>query len=140
MVLPARVELFPGPPPVLLDGAHTVESFGALRESLDELSLPGPKTAVFSLSSDKRAKPILQELRGIGNDIIFTRADPIRSSDPESLQAEFGGGEIVEDPRQALLEALRREIPVVVCGSIYLAGEVRGLLTEMECRTRSAEI
>ena len=128
--LPARVELFAGTPPVLLDGAHTAESFGALESTLEEIGLPRPRTAVFSLASDKRAEPILETLARIAGRFILTRADPLRSLEPAAIRARLGAGDVIDAPRAALEEALRRGEPVIVCGSMYLAGAVRGRMRE----------
>ena len=123
--LPARVELFPGNPPVVLDGAHTGESMKALSSTLAEMSFPLPRTVVFSLASDKWLNPILRELPAIGDEFVLTRADPVRSLAPAEIREKLGKGLVIEDPRKALEEALKHPRPVVVCGSIYLAGEVR---------------
>ena len=123
--LPARVEMFDGRLPVCLDGAHTTESINALATALDEIEMPRPRTLVFSLASDKRCAEILARLDAVGDDLIFTLADPVRSLTPEDLRDAFGRGEVIEDPDAALDEALARDKPVVITGSIYLAGRLR---------------
>lgn len=123
--LPARIEMFDTEPPVCLDGAHTTESIDALAIALDEIALPRPRTLVFSLSSDKRCADILARLDSIADDVIFTLGDSIRSLAPETLREEFGRGEVVEDPKAALDAAIARGKPVVITGSIYLAGCLR---------------
>ena len=40
---PGRVELIGGPPALVIDGAHTVESFLALESSLEEMGFPHPR-------------------------------------------------------------------------------------------------
>ncbi|MCZ6794341.1 MAG: hypothetical protein O7J95_12080 [Planctomycetota bacterium] len=126
--LPARVELFGGNPPVVLDGAHTAESVRALGDTLAELDFPRPRTAVFSLAGDKRMDAVLEELLSVADDFIFTRADAARSLPPDELRTRLGRGRVVEEPGRAVEEALEGCAAVVICGSIYLAGEVRGEL------------
>jgi dihydrofolate synthase/folylpolyglutamate synthase len=126
--LPGRLELFPGPPVVLIDGAHTAESFDALERSLEEIGIPRPVTAVFSLSSDKNVEPILATLRRLADRFIFTRADAVRSFDPAWLRDTLGEGEMVDDPERAVREALKSGTNVIVCGSMYLAGNARRVL------------
>ena len=128
--LPARVELFEGSPPVVLDGAHTTESVLALRETLEEIGFPRPRTVVFALARDKSRDAILETVRTIGERFIFTVADPVRSLEPSELRRCLGEGDVIEDARDALQEAIRLGDPVVGCGSIYLAGKVRKLLRD----------
>src|SRR5690606_21624550 len=90
--LPGRVGLCEGPPAVLIDGAHTAESFALLAECLPELALPSPRTVIFSIAADKNVEPILDLVRTIGDDFLWTRADPVRSLDPAELQARTGVG------------------------------------------------
>jgi dihydrofolate synthase/folylpolyglutamate synthase len=123
--LPARVEMFDSDPPVCLDSAHTTESIDALAIALDEIQLPRPRTLVFSLSSDKRCDEILARLDTIADDVIFTLADSTRSLPPTTLRDTFGRGEVVDDPNAALDAAIARGKPVVIAGSIYLAGCLR---------------
>jgi dihydrofolate synthase/folylpolyglutamate synthase len=123
--LPARVEVFDGKPPVVLDGAHTAESFESLRLTLEEIRFPAPRTLVLSVALDKRLAPILREARQIASDFILTRADALRSVPPADLRSQLGRGTVVDDPVSALELALERNQPVVVSGSVYLAGAVR---------------
>jgi len=123
--LPARVERFGGDPEVILDAAHTADSVRALRLTLEEIGFPRPRTLVFSVASGKDLPGILGELPRIGEEIIWTLADPIRSIPPETLRAELGIGQVVLDPTDALRAAQGRGHPVVVTGSFYLAGALR---------------
>jgi dihydrofolate synthase/folylpolyglutamate synthase len=128
--LPARVEIFAGEPAVCLDGAHTTESIEVLAVALEEERFPRPRTLVFSLAADKRRDDILALLPAIAEDVVFARADPVRSLAPQALRDAFGAGTVVEDPHQALRAALERGRAVVVTGSIYLAGALRAALKE----------
>jgi dihydrofolate synthase/folylpolyglutamate synthase len=126
--LPARVELFPGRPPVILDGAHTAESFRALRETLEEIDFPRPRTLVLSLAADKLLDPILTEAQALADEIFLTRADPARSYDPLELRSRLRRGRVIEEPLEALEEARRLGLATVVGGSFYLAGKLRATL------------
>ncbi len=131
LCLPARVERFPGTPEIVMDAAHTADSIRALRLTLEEIRYPSPRTVVFSIAGGKDLARILAELPRIASDIIFTLADPIRSVPPASLREELGQGDVIESPRAALDEALRRGNPVVVTGSFYLAGALRPSVREL---------
>ncbi len=133
LLLPARIEIFSGTPPLVVDGAHTRESVRALREALDELSFPRPRVCIFALAADKPARPILAELRELTKEVFFTRADPSRGRDPAELAREFlelSGTEpvAIEDPREAFQAAMDRGRPLVISGSFYLAGKLRPIV------------
>ena len=123
--LPARVEIFPGPPSSCLDAAHTPESMASLRLALEEIEFPRPRALIFSLSSDKRWKEVLAETASIADEIIFTRADETRSIPPAELRDALGRGEVIEDPLEALEYTRRGGLNPIITGSFYLAGALR---------------
>jgi dihydrofolate synthase/folylpolyglutamate synthase len=133
--LPARVEIFAGDPPAVIDGAHTPESVEALRLALEEASFPRPRGLVLALASDKPPERILEKTLGLAETAVFTRADPVRGRDPRELQAcwqRLGGADAhaVEEPLDALELASRGGRAVVVTGSFYLAGKLRKTVAE----------
>jgi dihydrofolate synthase/folylpolyglutamate synthase len=133
--LPARVEVFGGRPEVVIDGAHTPESVRALRQALEEEGFPRPRALVLALAADKPLDPILRELEGLAEEAFFTRADPARGRDPEDIAARFreisgAPASSVEDPEEAFERASAGGRAVVVTGSFYLAGRLRGILRQ----------
>ena len=130
--LPARIEVFPTHPTIVLDAAHTVESVQALRVTLEEIQFPRPRTLIFSISVGKELDPILKELPQMAEQVILTLADPVRSISPGVLREQLGQGEVVESPEEALQVALSRGRPVVVTGSFYLAGKLRPVVRALE--------
>ncbi len=135
--LPARVEVFGGPSPVVIDGAHTPESVRALRLALEEIGFPRPRALVLALAADKALEPIARELRGIAEEVFSTRADEVRGRDPEELAAalaRFGPVPVkaVEDPEEAFALAGAGGRARVVTGSFYLAGRLRPLARRSE--------
>ncbi len=137
LVLPARVEIFAAGspdseanlgPPICLDGAHTTESIDALAATLDEIDFPRPRTLLFSLASDKNRDAIVARLPSMADAFVFTRADANRSLDPRELRDNLGSGEVIESPHEAFDAAVARGDAIVIAGSIYLAGELRGRL------------
>ena len=125
LLLPARVEIFHGQLTSCLDAAHTPESMQSLRRALKEIDFPQPRALIFSLSSDKRRKEVLEEASAIADEIIFTRADETRSVSPEELRDTLGRGRVIEDPVEALECTRRNGWNPVITGSFYLAGALR---------------
>ena len=116
---------------VLLDGAHNPDGARALREALLELG-PGRVPFVFGVAQDKDAPAMLSELRDAMSSLILTRATlSPRAASPAEL-ARLPGLEglpiqVADTPAEALALLPAGSLGVV-CGSLYLIGEVRPLL------------
>lgn len=136
--LPGRIELFSEAPWILVDAAHTDRSIQQLRLAIDEIA-PKKLKFVISVSQDKKLINALALLLQGASHVWSTRADPIRSTDPEELallcrELEPGARvEVLEKPEEAILGAVSELSPgdLVCCvGSIYLAGIARRCLTQ----------
>jgi dihydrofolate synthase/folylpolyglutamate synthase len=120
---------------VLLDGAHNPAGAQALAAALRELL---PKLGlervpfIFGSAADKDLGGVAAALRPLASRVILTRAvlSP-RAAHPATLTPLFGGLPIhlTDSPTEALavLDSLPEPL-AVVCGSLYLIGEVRPLL------------
>ncbi|HEX6473662.1 MAG TPA: folylpolyglutamate synthase/dihydrofolate synthase family protein [Candidatus Limnocylindria bacterium] len=139
---PGRLELLRATPcgDVLLDGAHNPAGARALAAALTELGMRG-FPLVLGAMRGKRVRDMLRALSTLGPRPIFTAVDDPGARSPQELldawRAVGGrGGRIAEGPRQALELAaeMRRSAdqPVVVAGSLYLVGAVRGMLAGEE--------
>ena len=122
---------------VLLDGAHNASGAEALAKYLDELGRK-PVTLIFGAMRDKSVIEILATLAPRVNDVIFTKVDSTRALEPRRMwrmmPAEFDHDrvQIIHSPHDALSVARKMTGPdgiVLVTGSLYLVGEIRGLLT-----------
>ncbi|MEK7465927.1 MAG: Mur ligase family protein [Planctomycetota bacterium] len=125
--IPARLQLFPGAPPVLLDVAHNPVSLRALAVHLAR-AFPRRRTAlVFGTSSDKDVAANVEAVAGAADALFFAAARHPRASDPATLRALAGRGEAFANARRAL-DAARQYAGkrglVVVAGSFYLAGDL----------------
>ncbi|HET6441407.1 MAG TPA: folylpolyglutamate synthase/dihydrofolate synthase family protein [Phycisphaerae bacterium] len=136
---PGRMELVPGRPDLLLDGAHNRASMERLMEGLAQ-HFPGrPRVFVFASAADKDVDGMLAVLaeKGGGAPVVFTRTDNPRAADPvdlaDSFRARGGRGAETAVDTPAALEAARKRVArgglVVVCGSLYLVGEVKALVS-----------
>ncbi len=116
---------------VLLDGAHNPDGGRALARALADLGLRRP-TIVFGAMRGKRVSAILRALAPIEPRFVFTTADDAGGRDPRELARAWrrigGSGEtIVADREEAVRQA--DGDPLVVAGSLYLVGAVRGMIT-----------
>jgi dihydrofolate synthase/folylpolyglutamate synthase len=120
---------------VLLDGAHNPAGARALARSLGELRM-SHFPLVFGAMRGKRVAAVLRALAPLDPRPVFTRVE-----DPGAIPAEellrrwqrLGHrGRTGRDPETALRQAAEMRHspaqPVVVAGSLYLVGAVRGML------------
>lgn len=130
--LPGRMELLPGTPPVLVDGAHNPHAAGALARALEDLSRER-LILVLAVSGDKDAGGIAGPLVARADDVIATRTRQERSLAPEALAARVAAATGAE-PRTAAGAAAALALAadlagdgdlVVVAGSLFLAAEAR---------------
>ncbi|MDT4967014.1 MAG: dihydrofolate synthase / folylpolyglutamate synthase [Acidobacteriota bacterium] len=141
-----RLELHPRRPPILLDGAHNIAGAEALRAFIEEFVKP-PITLVFGAMGDKDLDGIAKILFPIAEQLILTRPNNPRAADVELLLGLAPQG--FESSRITLtlnsdeaLNAARARTPpngtICVTGSLYLVGEILGLLNEqVACRKRA---
>lgn len=127
---PGRLELLPGEPPILLDGAHNPAGTEALRDYLDEFGRR-PLTVVFGAMADKKLDRIAEILFPLADNLILTAIDNPRAASLATLEeiaSRFSRGSVSKfnTTAQALRAALRITRPdgmICVTGSLYLIGE-----------------
>lgn len=120
---------------VLLDGAHNPAGARALATSL---ALLGARRMplVFGAMRGKDVAAVLRALAPLDPRPIFTAVDDPHAHAAEELLRAWRrigrGGAAMDDPEAALeraVELRRGDGPVVVAGSLYLVGALRGVLT-----------
>jgi dihydrofolate synthase/folylpolyglutamate synthase len=128
---PGRLELLPGDPPLLLDGAHNPSGARALAAYLGGR---GPFVLVFGVMADKDVREIADVLFPLAESVVLTKPKGGRAASPEEIVARAGPVAAKTHRAASLREALvraRRLTPrggtVVVAGSLYLVGEVLAL-------------
>lgn len=136
--LPGRMERMPcALSEVWIDGAHNADKIAALaRETSDWRGMEKP-IFVLGILGAKDARSIVRQLAPVASAFVATEPAVVgkRSLEAASLakairECGFTGDVHVElEPEAALLRAERlalpRKAPVVVTGSMYLAGQVR---------------
>jgi len=130
---PGRLEEFPGAPQWLLDCAHNPAGAQTLVDALPEHH---PTVWLCAVMHDKDIDGILDLIAPQVDRLVCTTLPMPRAAKPEDLaaMAERFGKPVtaVADTRAAMDEAARQAGPggrVLVAGSIFLVGFVRGQLT-----------
>ena len=128
---PARFEKLHEDPTVILDGAHNPNGLQAFSGAVRAYYPDGGKTLVIGILADKDSSS-LYLLDGLFRRIIVTDIDNPRALPAEALARKLGGIadeiEIVHRPKDALEKALSYGDDVFICGSLYLASEIRPYL------------
>lgn len=137
-VWPGRLEVLTRTPrgPILLDGAHNPAGARALARALGELGMRD-FPLVFGAMRGKRVSAVLRALAPLQPRPVFTRVEDPGAIRPDALLRRWlrvaGSRGRVGSSVEAALEIAARlrtgpEQPVVVAGSLYLVGAVRGIL------------
>ena len=131
VVWPARLELvhWRGHD-VLIDGAHNPAGARALASYVSETF--GERVPfVVGVMKDKRIDDILAAIAPVASHVTCTTAASDRAASPATLMETMHrlAPEVAVDATLTPMEALKRAAslgnPVVVAGSLYLAGEIR---------------
>lgn len=128
--LPARFQVLPGEPPVILDGAHTPASIAYTTDTFARL-FPGPAVLVFACAQDKNHADIARTLAKFFREVIVTRPGTFKKSDPEAAAASFERAGLKVDRLFETEEALEAGYaraaalgrPLLVTGSFYLCAQ-----------------
>ena len=113
-------------PNLIIDGAHNPDGMQALSKSLK--SLGKPVIFVAAMMEDKNISDAVQFIKDTSSTVIVTELDMPRCMPAMELREYFDCPFICKNAKKAVETALTmakdNEI-VCVCGSLYLAGEVR---------------
>jgi dihydrofolate synthase/folylpolyglutamate synthase len=128
---PARLELIRWKGHgILIDGAHNPGGVRALAGYVQETygrKLP----AVIGIMGDKEIDDMIAGFARVASHFVFTAAASARAASPEDLTRVAAGvapdvpAIAVASPSESLRHAMSLGDPVIVAGSLYLAGEIR---------------
>lgn len=125
-----RIET-PGRRPLLVDGAHNPPGALALAAHLDAAGLSGSVDLLFGGMADKDLPAVFAPLAVRARRIVLVAPASPRAESPEHLAARLGrpGVETAPSVAEGLarLESAGGSAPILVAGSLYLAGEVLAL-------------
>ncbi|MEG1943665.1 MAG: cyanophycin synthetase, partial [Angelakisella sp.] len=135
--IPGRLEVFPGEPTILLDGAHNPHGILALRESIFALGTDASKTmiAVVGMLADKNCAESLDIIAPYLKELIITEPQSPRAL-PAAELAQLAKNycsniTIVPDPNEAVaLAKTKKADTILIFGSLYLVSAVRPSLAK----------
>lgn len=135
--LPARLELLSRDPYCLLDGAHNPAGISALFSFLDSIPHNGKLITVFGCLKDKGFAEMSQIVSKNSDVVIITRPPSPRSADIADLLPHLPCKERLDHPvpsdaLKAAFQSASKEDLIVICGSLYLAGEIKRILIRQE--------
>lgn len=118
---------------VILDGGHNAQGAKALCQSLK--ALHKPIYLCMAMMEDKDYSACVKILSEVASSVVTTRVDMPRCCPAEKLAQEFSSHGILvtvmPEPEMALktsLDLAKEDGIVCICGSLFLAGQLRPLL------------
>lgn len=134
-VMPARTELIKKKPVIILDGGHNEGCANALADYIRK-HINGKRIVMLSsMMADKDYESYLRIVLPFAETFIATKADVPRALASDELMktasAYCGNCYDIAEPTKAVkaaLNILQPDDALVICGSFYLAGEIREYL------------
>jgi len=129
---PARLELLPGTPPVLVDAAHNFDGALTLAAAIKEYFPSEKVVLLIGMLADKEREKVLSVLAPLAEKIVVTRPNSPRAGEWRQLAREarlYTEAVMVEEQiSQAVdraIEAAGTGYMVCVTGSFYMVAEAR---------------
>jgi dihydrofolate synthase/folylpolyglutamate synthase len=133
---PARFELIQENPIVVLDGAHNPNGMEAFGKSVDKYITTAERILIIGMLRDKDIEHSLDFIKGKFNTVITLSVDNPRTISSQEL-AELCSDKFENViPKASATDAVNtvfnlakgKDCSIVICGSLYLAGEIRPIL------------
>lgn len=129
---PARLQKISDAPEIILDGAHNPSGARALAEHIRRYYHDRVVWLIYGAMRDKSVEEITEILFPLAAHIVLTAPASPRSVRPESLASAAADARIrvIGNAAEALAfaKSVPKEDAVFITGSLYLAGEILGLL------------
>lgn len=135
---PARQEVMRKEPLILLDGAHNADGMASFAKGVEKYCVESKPLLIIGMLADKDSRGSLEFIKGLF-DRVFTvpinNPRAMKSEDMAALCREYfheveACGDIVEALNKALTLAEKEKRALCICGSLYLAGEIRPLILD----------
>lgn len=133
--MPARLELICNEPTILIDGAHNPNGMEALANAIKQY-LPNKRiVCIMGMLKDKDSNSSLEYLDGLIDTVITLEPDNPRKQTNKELAEKAVKFFDVVYPIDSFTEAIEKALDItgddgalLVCGSLYLASELRPLI------------
>lgn len=134
--IPARLELLSREPLIILDGAHNPSGLESLSKSLREYLGDKRIFCIMSMLKDKAVGEAMVHLEGMFEKVYLVEIDSPRAMSADELKRiadkYFKETEICLDKNTAIEKAITQAKAsggaALVCGSLYLASELRNII------------
>ena len=147
-VNPARLELLSEKPIVLLDGAHNPNGIEALKSAIQKFLPNKYIIAITGMLADKDVSTSVKLLDGVFDRVYTVPVHNPRAMHPAKLMQQYA--RFVDDTvtfesaehafDMAFEQAEKTDCAVVICGSLYLAGEIRPyIINKIKAENESTE-
>lgn len=130
-----RFELVGEAPLRMVDGGHNADGMQTLQRAVELLLRPEIERliVIFGMMEDKKWEPCLATAADMADILILTKTPDPRSLDPALAASLSTCADTRVEPQGKKALALARSLAsprdgILVCGSIYLAGELRAEL------------
>jgi len=129
---PARFEIIPGKPTMVLDGAHNPDGIRALRQTLDEIYPDRDIVFQFGVLADKDYVQMMKLLFRAADRVVVVRPNSERAAETAEIAAKIrqyvAAVKVADNIVGGLQQARQWAGPagiVCVAGSLYMIGEAR---------------
>ena len=133
-----RFDIVKPNPLIIIDGAHNRESFRMLRNTIKKYLPEKRIVLIFGVSEDKEVEYMLKIIRPFVHEFIFTKSDHPRAlglRELEQLAEKMGINNYsiqeIDDLIPRILEKQNRGTAYIASGSIFIAGAVKQLLSDI---------
>lgn len=129
---PARYEKLSAKPVVILDGCHNVNGMTAFKNATEAFT-NGNRALLVGMLKDKDVRTSLSLLKGLFDVVFVTNVDNPRNLDCYELadicKEFFSKVVVISNPKTAFDTAYEiakdKDYTLLICGSLYLSGELR---------------
>jgi dihydrofolate synthase/folylpolyglutamate synthase len=146
-VWPGRLEILDSRPRIILDGAHNPAAAQKVREYLETFLQSRQIVMIFGAMRDKAIREMVRVLFPLAREVVLARPEYERSAKPceilnlvpngvNSVRSTASVQEAVDIAEQLAAE----DDTIVVVGSLFLVGEVKGLLQRRSSKALALSI
>lgn len=134
---PGRLEVLRRNPTLLIDGAHNIHGAKALKRTIKEIFKYDKLIGVIGVLGDKDVDGILNEIIPLCHKVIITKPNNPRAISLDKLKEKISSFDkevlVYEGIKSAVdksLDISNENDLILYCGSLYMIGDVRTILTK----------